>query len=59
MNLAYKYPIIYWDTACLIANTGGDDTLEEGDKTNDYAKIARAIGKIKDFGAQLALPDIN
>ena len=25
MNLAYKYPIIFWNTACLIVDAGGDE----------------------------------
>jgi len=25
MNLAYKYPIIFWNTACLITDAGGDE----------------------------------
>lgn len=26
MNLAYKFPTLFWDCACLIANSGGDDS---------------------------------
>lgn len=59
MNLAYKFPLIYWDTACLITNSGGTDDIEDDTKNNDYAKMARAIGKIKDFGVNIALPNIN
>lgn len=29
MNLAYKFPIVYWNCACLIANSGGAQTPEE------------------------------
>lgn len=33
MNLAYKYPIIFWNCACLITDTGGqeenDDEIQE------------------------------
>ena len=42
MNLAYYYPIIFWNTACLITDSG---ELEENGST-DYTKIANAIGKI-------------
>ena len=46
MNLAYKYPIIFWNTACLITDSGGADEGIEG-KNNNYDKIAMAIGKMK------------
>ena len=29
MNLAYKYPILFWNCACLIADSGGDGSGEE------------------------------
>ncbi len=100
MNLAYKYPTMFWNCACLISNSGGaeDNTEEEEDyevpteevytdcieefsedsededdddeivtsdkkkkktKTNNYGKIATAIGKIKSSGVNVAPPDIN
>lgn len=33
MNLAYKYPTIFWNCACLIADSGGAE-LEETDEEN-------------------------
>lgn len=103
MNLAYKYPTMFWNCACLISNSGGaededneeseenyeviteetytdcieefsDETEEDEDeeeeavtnekkkkktKTNNYGKIATAIGKIKSSGVNVAPPDIN
>lgn len=53
MNLCYKYPIILWNTACLITDSGA-----EGDGTN-YDKIAAAIGKMRASGITIKLPDIN
>ena len=53
MNLCYKYPIILWNTACLITDSGA-----EGDGTN-YDKIAAAIGKMRSEGIEIHLPDIN
>lgn len=32
MNLAYKYPIIFWNTACLISDAGGEEDEEEIDE---------------------------
>lgn len=56
MNLAYKFPIIYWNTACLITDTGGNEDIEG---SNDYGKLADGINKMRDEGIEVALPDIN
>ena len=32
MNLAYKYPIMFWNCACLISDAGGDGAEEEEDE---------------------------
>lgn len=53
LNLAYKYPTIFWNTACLIANSGG-----EGSGT-DYTKLAQSIGAIRKEGVKVSLPNIN
>lgn len=75
MNLAYKYPILYWNTACLIVNSGSIETDKEDDESNyetieeseekkkekatDYAKVAQALGEILDRGIKVSLVDIN
>jgi len=71
MNLATRFPIIYWNCACLINDSGTgiddndacidyDELENEKDKANtDYEKLARGIGKMKDFGVQVNLVDIN
>lgn len=46
MNLGYRFPIIFWNTACLITDSGGADEGIEG-KNNNYDKIAMAIGKMQ------------
>ncbi len=53
MNLAYKYPIIYWNTANLIVDSGG-----EGSST-DYRKIAQSVNRIRQAGIEVSLVDIN
>ena len=58
MNLAYKYPIIYWNTACLITDTGGVEEIEGG-KSADYNKLARGLSKIINEKIKISLPDIN
>jgi DNA polymerase III subunit alpha len=59
MNLAYHYPIIYWNTACLTVNSGSADEDQEKEQATDYGKIASAIGSMKARGIKIALPEIN
>ena len=59
MNLAYHYPIIYWNTACLCVNSGSADEEQSKEQTTDYGKIASAIGSMKVRGVNISLPDIN
>lgn len=74
MNLAYFYPIIFWNTANLIVDSGAEwspseevvEEVEESEedenkKTNvsNYGKIARAIGKMQQIGIKVLPPDIN
>lgn len=53
MNLCFKYPIIYWNCACLQTNSGG---IGSG---TDYDKLAAAMGKMIKAGIQISLPNIN
>ena len=48
---------IYWNTACLIVNSGATD--EEAGGSTDYGKIAKAIGDITSAGIKVSLADIN
>lgn len=72
MNLAYHFPLIFWNCACLITDTGGKNSEEEEEeeeemtpeekkkkRSTDYKKIATAIGKMRQAGVQIVLPDIN
>lgn len=74
MNLAYRYPLIYWNTANLIVDSSGLDGDEEEDeeedskekekvnraeKTVNYAKVGRAIGNFQSLGIKVVPPDIN
>ena len=59
MNLAYKYPIIFWDCACLITDSGGVEDEEKEQNSVNYEKIAVAIGKMKNAGIEIIPPDIN
>lgn len=35
LNLAYKYPIILWNCACLISDSGGNEKEEAEEKVNE------------------------
>ena len=48
---------IYWNTACLIVNSGATD--EEAGGSTDYGKIAKAIGDITSSGIKVSLANIN
>lgn len=58
LNLAYHYPIVYWNTACLSINAGADESVEDNKSTN-YGKVGVAISRMQDRGINVALPLIN
>ncbi len=71
--LATQWNPIYWNTACLIINSGSleedsdieiiENDLEEKiikkEKGSDYAKIAKALGDIISRGIKVSLVNIN
>lgn len=72
MYIATKWNPIYWNTACLIVNSGSleeesdfeedEDTgevVKKKERTTDYGKIAKAIGDIISRGIRVSLVDIN
>lgn len=61
MNMAYKFPIIYWNTANLIVNSGSaEEDNDKKNKTTNYGKIASAIGEIQNkTTTKIAYPLIN
>lgn len=71
MYIATNWDPIYWNTACLIVNSGSleeEDNFDEDDegnvvekkeRTTDYGKIAKAIGDIISRGIRVSLVDIN
>ena len=68
--IATNWNPIYWDTACLVVNSG---SLEEDDNEyddegvptakkesgTDYAKVAKALGEIIGANIKVSLVDIN
>ena len=69
--LATKWNPIYWDTACLVVNSGSltededefelddEDNIKKKEKGTDYSKIAKAIGDITEKGIEVSLVNIN
>ena len=55
--LATYFNPIYWNTACLIVNSGATD--EEIGGSTDYKKIAKAIGDIRNANIKVSLANIN
>lgn len=59
MNLAYKFPSVYWTTACLSINSGAADIDDDNNKNTNYGKLSSAIGRIQNNGVIVELPNIN
>ena len=68
--IATKWNPIYWDTACLVVNSGSleedeneydedDHPIKKKEQSTDYGKIAKAIGDIVANGIKVSLVDIN
>ena len=57
LYIATNWNPIYWNTACLIVNSGATDP-DNGGQT-DYSKIAKAMGEIIKEGINMSLVDIN
>lgn len=56
LYLATHFNPIYWNTACLIVDSG---SLEESSDSTNYKKIAIAIGKMRKAGIKISLVNIN
>ena len=52
MNLAYKYPIIFWNCACLITDSGGAESEEIDDEGNirEVDECETIYVSVEDFG---------
>ena len=49
MNLAYKYPIIFWNCACLITDAGGDEKELEEEEEN--MQVEETYVEMEDFSS--------
>ena len=66
MNLATKYPYIYWACACLMTKSSSVDKeynegmdIENKESQSNTAKISSAIGQLQENGVNIANPNIN
>ena len=58
--IATNWNPIYWDTACLVVNSGSlEDENQDKEVGTDYGKIAKALGEIIAAGVNISLVDIN
>lgn len=69
--IATNWNPIYWDTACLVVNSGSlededdneydedDQPIKKKEQSTDYGKIAKALGEIIEDGIKVSLIDIN
>ena len=39
MNLAFKYPIMFWNCACLISDAGGNEDIDEDEEAIEELKV--------------------
>ena len=51
MNLAFHYPIVFWNCACLISDAGGDEKDEEEDEAAAVVEETYSCD-IEEFGAE-------
>ena len=56
MNLAYKYPIIFWNTACLISDSGGANDDEDEEEIEDLSEEV-FTNEIEDFDSDDEVED--
>ena len=54
MNLAYNYPIMFWNCACLISDSGGAESDDEYDNDPDQEEYYEEVeyDSMEDFGAE-------
>ena len=50
MNLAYHYPIIFWNCACLISDAGGDEKEEEDEE--EVLSSEEVYDEVEDFSLE-------
>ena len=59
LNLYYKYPKVYWNTAVITTQAQVEDEREGSAVAINYGKIAQSIYKAKSNGIVVKAPSIN
>ena len=49
MNLAYKYPILFWNCACLITDSGGAENINEDEDEEIFYEEETYSNEIEEF----------
>ena len=57
MNLAYRFPIMFWNCACLISDSGGTESEDDIDETETVYEEVEYDNLMEDFGAGEAEDD--
>lgn len=52
MNLAYKYPIIFWNCACLISDAGGNESEEIDEEAIEENKVEIYYNEMEEFNEE-------
>lgn len=59
LNLYWRFPKIYWNTATIIVRSGTEDKRENNSKAIDYGKISKSIYNAQENGLIINHPSIN
>jgi len=60
MNLAFKYPIMFWNCACLISDAGGNETEEVDEQATEEVKEEPIYSnEMEEFGPEDSEDDVE
>lgn len=59
MNLAFKYPIIFWNCACLISDSGGAENTEDDEEPQINCEEEKYYNEMEEFGEDDSEDDIE
>lgn len=49
MNLAYRFPIIFWNCACLISDSGGNEQQDDDEESEETITVEEYIDCVEEF----------
>ena len=59
LNLAYRFPILYWDCACLIADSGGNEDNSEDEQEEESVEVEYYYNEMEEFTEEDNEEDID